>query len=73
MQCMAAGMKNHSAMPGVPVPFNGEKVSIALNKEKLSVTATRAGGTLIWNGKEYSLIPNQPQVINVIPQTNSPL
>lgn len=45
------------------VPINGERVSIALNKEKLSVTATKAGGTLIWDGREYPLIPNQPQEI----------
>lgn len=46
-------------------PFSYER------KLPVSIKKTKAGGMLIWNGREYPLIPNQPQVINVIPQTNS--
>lgn len=37
------------------VPINGGEVRVYLSKDKLSVTATKSGGTLIWNGKSYKL------------------
>ena len=45
------------------VPINGGTVTVKLNKEKLSVMATKAGGTLLWKNKSYDLIPGEPVVI----------
>ena len=42
------------------VPINGGLVKVSLNSKTLSVIATKSGGTLIWKGKRYSLMPNQP-------------
>jgi alpha-L-rhamnosidase len=44
------------------VPINGGKVTVKLNKERLSVTATKSGGTLLWRGKQYTLEPDKPIV-----------
>lgn len=41
------------------VPITNGEVKVYLSKEKLSVTATREGGKLVWNGKEYTLNPNE--------------
>lgn len=46
------------------VPVGEGMVSVILNQEKLSVTATKAGGTLVWKNKSYSLKPNEPLVID---------
>jgi hypothetical protein len=46
------------------VPVGEGMVTVKLNKERLSVTATKAGGTLLWNNKRYTLIPNEPIVID---------
>lgn len=40
------------------VPINDATVTVELNKKRLYVTATKAGGTLLWKNKEYSLVPN---------------
>lgn len=45
------------------VPVNGGTVKVVLNKERLCVTADKAGGNLIWKGKKYELIPNEELVI----------
>lgn len=39
------------------VPVNGGEVALELSAKGLSVMATKAGGTLIYNGKSYSLTP----------------
>lgn len=46
------------------VPVNDGLVTVNLCKNKLSVTATKAGGTLLWKGKSYELIPDETCVIN---------
>lgn len=46
------------------VSINGGKVTVKLNKEKLSVVSTKAGGTLLWRGKRYALRPDDPVVID---------
>ncbi|MBQ7792301.1 MAG: hypothetical protein IJ367_02270 [Clostridia bacterium] len=40
-------------------PVNGGSVTVQFDADTLSVTATKAGGTLVWNGKSYELIPNK--------------
>ena len=45
------------------VPVNDGMVKVFLDKEKLCVTATKAGGTLIWNNKKYELEANKELVI----------
>ena len=45
------------------VPVNGETVTVELDENRLFVLATKPGGTLLWQGKKYSLIPNEPLVI----------
>ena len=37
------------------VPIKGGTVEIYMTKEKVKVTATKDGGTLIYNNKEYTL------------------
>lgn len=37
------------------VPIKGGTVSVYMTKEKVKVTATKSGGTLIYNNKEYQL------------------
>lgn len=46
------------------VPINGDTVTVSLDERRLSVTATKSGGTLIWNDKRYDLIPNETVVID---------
>ena len=46
------------------VPTGEGAVTVKLNKEKLSVVATKAGGTLLWKGKRYILKPDEPVVID---------
>lgn len=46
------------------VPINGGTVSVRLNKEKLSVVASKAGGTLVWKNKSYALKPEEPIVVD---------
>ena len=41
------------------VPVNGGEVRVEMDEKRLSVTATKSGGTLIFKGKEYSLSPNE--------------
>ena len=46
------------------VPINGATVTVRLNQEKLSVVASKAGGTLVWKGEKYTLKPNEPLIID---------
>lgn len=46
------------------VPINGGSVSVYLSCEKLCVTATKNGGTLIYNGKKYTLEKDKEIVID---------
>jgi len=46
------------------VPINNGTVTVELSKERLAVTATKLGGTLIWKGGKYKLIPNETLVLN---------
>lgn len=46
------------------VPAGEGTVSVMLNEERLSVVATKAGGTLLWKNKQYILNPNEPIIIN---------
>lgn len=41
------------------VPILDGEVRVYLSNEKLSVTATKNGGTLLWDGKEYKLVANE--------------
>lgn len=41
------------------VPIKDGSVSVKLSKDKLSVAATKNGGTLIWAGKSYALEANK--------------
>ena len=36
-------------------PINGGVVTVELDESKLSVRADKDGGTLIWQGKSYTL------------------
>ena len=45
------------------VPANEGQVKIFCDGKKLSVLATKSGGTLIWNGQKYPLEPNVELVI----------
>ena len=45
------------------VPVGDEKVTVEMDRNRLSVMATKSGGMLIWQGGQYPLIPNQPLVI----------
>jgi alpha-L-rhamnosidase len=45
------------------VPINDATVTVELNPKQLSVMASKAGGTLIWENKSYSLVPNVAFVI----------
>lgn len=40
------------------VPINGGEVRVELSNDTLSVTATKDGGTLVWDGKEIPLKAN---------------
>ena len=46
------------------VPINGGLVTVKLNKEKLSVTSSKAGGTLVWKNKSYALKPNEALTVD---------
>ena len=46
------------------VPINGGSVKIDLTKERLSVTADKDGGTLIYNDRVYTLVANRELIIN---------
>ena len=46
-------------------PINDGMVTVKWNEKNLTVTATRPGGTLVWDGKEYPLKPDEPIVIDV--------
>ncbi|MBQ8439856.1 MAG: alpha-rhamnosidase [Clostridia bacterium] len=46
------------------VPTGEGAVTVKLNKETLSVVATKAGGTLLWKGNRYRLKPDEPVVID---------
>ena len=46
------------------VPVGEGTVTVQLNKEKLSVISTKAGGTLLWKNRSYPLKPNTPTVID---------
>lgn len=45
------------------VPVKDGEVRISIDKSRLSVTATKAGGTLIWQNKKYELVPNVEIII----------
>ena len=45
------------------VPANGAEVRVSLDADELRVTATRDGGTLAWEGKEYVLAKDCELVI----------
>ncbi len=47
-------------------PINGHTVTVKLNKHTLSVITTKAGGTLIWQGEKYTLIPDQELFIKYL-------
>ena len=47
------------------VPVGEGAVTVELNDKRLSVLATRSGGTLIWNKKSYGLKPNVPLTIEL--------
>ncbi len=47
---------------GVVPILNGE-VKVYLSKEKLEVTATRSGGTLLWDGKQILLKENEKMIL----------
>ena len=47
------------------VPINDASVTVEWNEEQLSVIATKAGGTLVWKNKNYSLVPNETLVIEL--------
>ena len=38
-------------------PVNGGTVTVELDSLNLRVTATKPGGTLLWQGRPYSLLP----------------
>ena len=45
------------------VPVGEGSVEISLNHSKLTVKASKPGGTLIWKGKEYEMVPDRELVI----------
>lgn len=45
------------------VPVGGGEVRVRMTRAELSVTATVAGGTLLWKGESYPLAPDQPCTI----------
>ena len=47
------------------VPINGGSVTVSLNAKTLSVTATKAGGTLIWNDERIILEPDRTITLTV--------
>lgn len=47
------------------VPIYGGEVKVYLTENRLSVTATKDGGTLIWNGKKHKLNANEEFSLNL--------
>lgn len=47
------------------VPIKDGSVRVKLSKDKLSVVATKNGGTLIWAGKSYALEANKEFNLNI--------
>ena len=47
------------------VPIKDGSVRVKLSKDKLSVVATKNGGTLIWAGKSYALDANKELNMNI--------
>lgn len=47
------------------VPIKDGSVRVKLSKDKLSVVATKNGGTLIWAGKSYALEANKELSMNI--------
>lgn len=47
------------------VPIKDGSVRVKLSKDKLSVVATKNGGTLIWAGKSYALEANKELNMNI--------
>ena len=45
------------------VPVGEGNVEISLNQNKLTVKASKPGGTLIWKGKEYEIVPYREIVV----------
>ena len=45
------------------MPINEGTVTVTLNREALSVTATKAGGTLVFKGKAYPMKANEALVL----------
>ena len=47
------------------IPIKNGSVSVKVSKDKLSVTATRGGGKLVWKDKSYELEANKEFNINI--------
>lgn len=47
------------------VPIKDGEVRVYLSKEKLSVTATRDGGTLVWRNERHTLKANEEIILSV--------
>ena len=47
------------------VPICGGEVRVKMNEAHLSVTATKAGGTLIFDGKEYALPAGETVTVTI--------
>ena len=45
------------------VPVGDGSVEISLNHNKLTVKASKPGGTLIWKGKEYEIVPYREIIV----------
>ena len=56
VQPQAGNLKRFSGV----APINGGTVSVKMDEESLTVCATKDGGTLVWQGKEYPLIKDIP-------------
>ena len=47
------------------VPINGGTVQVSLSQNELTVTATKEGGTLIWNQNSFALKKDTPLTIKL--------
>ena len=45
------------------VPVNGGSVEVKLDRTSLRVKTDKAGGTLVWNGIEYPLVPGEEMIL----------
>ena len=45
------------------MPINGGAVTVSLDRKRLSVMATKEGGTLLWRGKSYTLIKDEELIL----------